>query len=516
MYRAARKSDALLTGAPLPTLFYFALPIILGNIFQQLYSIVDAIVVGKFLGDLPLAGISVAAPIVDVANALVIGGTIGIGVLCAQMCGAEDWMRLRCMNATALLGGAALTMVIAAVGIVCSVPILRAQGTEEAVCREAAVYLQLVFAGLICCFLYNYYASMLRSCGNSRTPFVILLVSSTLHALLDVLFVGVLAWGIRGVACSTVLCQAFSAAWCILYAERRCPPLTLKRSELRFERRMGGMVLSYAWAAALQQAVVCIGRLLVQGMLTPLGTNTVTGYNMSLRIEQFLFCFSQGVSAAMVVCLSQNLGHGDRARVQRFYRVSVCVEAALIAVLGTVCFLFPSQIVGLFSDNGEVIAAGARYTGTMAYLYLFAYMGEVIQGFFRGLGRLRYFLIYTLSDENFSLSSTVEPPEDTDPTLFYFAMSLLTWLYWVAFSMLGGLIGGLITFDITGIDFALTALFVVLFIEQVIKRENRPAGFMGLACSVAGLAVFGADSMVIPAMALTLIALLLGRKKLCA
>ena len=293
-------------------------------------------------------------------------------------------------------GGAALTLVIAAVGIVCSVPLLRAQGTEEAVCREAAVYLQLVFAGLICCFLYNYYASMLRSCGNSRTPFVILLVSSTLHALLDVLFVGVLAWGIRGVACSTVLCQAFSAAWCILYAERRCPPLTLKRSELRFERRMGGMVLSYAWAAALQQAVVCIGRLLVQGMLTPLGTNTVTGYNMSLRIEQFLFCFSQGVSAAMVVCLSQNLGHGDRVRVRRFYRVSVCVEAALIAVLGTVCFLFPSQIVGLFSDNGEVIAAGARYTGTMAYLYLFAYMGEVIQGFFRGLGRLRLTMVASL------------------------------------------------------------------------------------------------------------------------
>ena len=131
-------------------------------------------------------------------------------------------------------------------------------------------------------------------------------------------------------------------------------------------------------------------------MLTPLGTNTVTGYNMSLRIEQFLFCFSQGVSAAMVVCLSQNLGHGDRVRVRRFYRVSVCVEAALIAVLGTVCFLFPSQIVGLFSDNGEVIAAGARYTGTMAYLYLFAYMGEVIQGFFRGLGRLRLTMMASL------------------------------------------------------------------------------------------------------------------------
>lgn len=135
---------------------------------------------------------------------------------------------------------------------------------------------------------------------------------------------------------------------------------------------------------------------------------------------------------------------------------------------------------------------------------------------YRGAGRLKFFLIYTLSDENFSLSSSVEPPEDIDPPLFYFAMSFLTWLYWVVFSMVGGLAGSLLTFDTTGIDFALTALFVVLFIEQVIKRENRPAGFMGLACSVVGLAVFGADNMVIPAMVLTLIALLLGRKTLCA
>ena len=135
---------------------------------------------------------------------------------------------------------------------------------------------------------------------------------------------------------------------------------------------------------------------------------------------------------------------------------------------------------------------------------------------YRGLGRLRYFMIYTLSDENFSLSSSVEPPEDTDPTLFYFAMSFLTWLYWVACSMLGGLLGGLITFDITGIDFALTALFVVLFIEQVVKKENRAPGAAGLVCAVAGLAVFGADNMVIPAMVLTLAVLLLGRRKLCA
>ena len=135
---------------------------------------------------------------------------------------------------------------------------------------------------------------------------------------------------------------------------------------------------------------------------------------------------------------------------------------------------------------------------------------------YRGAGRLKFFLIYTLSDENFSLSSSVEPPEDIDPPLFYFAMSFLTWLYWVVFSMVGGLAGSLLTFDTTGIDFALTALFVVLFIEQVVKKENRAPGAAGLVCAVAGLAVFGADNMVIPAMVLTLAILLLGRRKLCA
>lgn len=135
---------------------------------------------------------------------------------------------------------------------------------------------------------------------------------------------------------------------------------------------------------------------------------------------------------------------------------------------------------------------------------------------YRGLGKVKYFLIYTLADEQFSLATSVEPPEDMEPSRFYFALHFMTWCYWVLSSMLGGLAGSFITFDTTGIDFALTALFVVLFLEQVLKKENRAGGAIGLVCSVAGLAAFGADNMVIPAMVLTLAVLLLGRKKLCA
>lgn len=135
---------------------------------------------------------------------------------------------------------------------------------------------------------------------------------------------------------------------------------------------------------------------------------------------------------------------------------------------------------------------------------------------YKGLGWKRWFCIYTLCDENFSLTSTVEPPEGVDRGTFFFAISLLDWLYWVVSSILGGVLGNFLTFDTTGLDFALTALFVVLLLEQVSKRENRPAAVIGIGATVVSLLLFGADNLVIPAMVLILVVLLAGRRKLCA
>ena len=135
---------------------------------------------------------------------------------------------------------------------------------------------------------------------------------------------------------------------------------------------------------------------------------------------------------------------------------------------------------------------------------------------YRGLGKARLFLIYVLSDETFSLVSTLEPPKEVARKDFYFWISLLDYSYWVTATALGGLLGRFLTFDTTGLDFALTALFVVLFLEQWKKKENRPAGMIGIACAAVSLAVFGADRLVIPAMALILTVLLGGRKRLCS
>ena len=206
----SQNKEALLTGRPLPTLLLFALPIILGNIFQQLYNIVDAMVVGKYLGDLPLAGISIASPIMDILYALLLGASIGIGVLVGQLGGAEDWERLKKVHATALAGGGLVTLALSAAGLLAARSILVAQGNDPAVVAHAMSYLVIILSCLLFNYLYNYFAAVLRAWGNSQTPFVVLLVSSILHALLDLLLCGVLDLGIRGVACSTVFCQVVS------------------------------------------------------------------------------------------------------------------------------------------------------------------------------------------------------------------------------------------------------------------------------------------------------------------
>lgn len=395
-HRKPEDTEALLYGAPLRTMLRFALPILLGNIFQQLYNIVDAMVVGRYLGDAALSGISVASPIVDVCNALVIGASIGVGVLAAQLCGAAAWDRLRLMHTTALTGGLVAVVLLSVLGIVLSGPLLRAQGVEAHITAQAITYLTIVFFGFVFCFLYHYYATLLRSCGNSRVPFIILLVFSTLHALLDVVLVGLCRMGIAGVAISTVVCQALSAIACILYTVRHYPHLSFTGRQWQFQPAMGRQVLAFAWAAALQQAVISIGRLLVQGTLTPLGSNTVTGYNMAMRTENLLFCFSQGIAAAMVVCLSQNFGHGDKARVRQFYYRGLAVNISLWCVLGAVCFAIPQHLTALYSANPEVIAAGGQYTGTMAFFYLAAFLGETIQSFFRSIGKLKLTMVASI------------------------------------------------------------------------------------------------------------------------
>ena len=390
---SSNKQQAILYGSQMPTLLTFAVPIICGNLFQSLYNIVDAIVVGRYLGTLPLSGISAASPIMDLVYGLIVGASTGVGVLISQLCGSGEWDKLKKVHATALSGGIACTVLLTAAVLLSSRAILVSEQTEPATVAEAMTYLSVVAGGLIFNFLYVYYAAVLRSYGNSRFPFIVLAASSILHALLDIVLIRELQLGVAGVAASTVSCQILSAAALMLYTHKNCPPLSLQKHEIRPAKGMGSLIMSYAWATAMQSTVVYAGRLLIQGMLTPLGQDTVTGYNMGMRLEVLFQSVSQGVSAGTVVCMAQNFGHRNAGRVRGFYKKGFILNMVYGAVLCATCFLIPRQLIGIFSTDEAVIKAGAMYTGTMAFLYIFSCSGEMIQGYFRGVGKLKITMI---------------------------------------------------------------------------------------------------------------------------
>lgn len=227
-----------------------------------------------------------------------------------------------------------------------------------------------------------------------------------------------------------------------------------------------------------------------------------------------------------------------QGKVGRLLRL--CFPVTIPVLTGYLCLGLTYGILMQESGYGPLwiaLMSGIGYGGSMQFVaiallvtafdplqaFLLAVMvnarhifyGLSLLGKYKHLGLLRFPIIFGLTDEVYSLVTTVEPPEDVEPKYYYFTLSLLNWLYWLSFTVLGGLVGNLITFDTTGMDFALTALFVVLFLEQWKKRENRPAGVIGVVCSVVSLLVFGPDKLVIPAMILILAVLLGGRNHLC-
>ncbi len=397
-----RSEKSILHGNPMPTLLTFAVPIICGNVFQQLYNIVDAMVVGAYLGDLPLGGISAAAPIMDVLYGIVTGGTVGVSALLAQLYGAGKKDRLKRVHVTALTAGTVFIVMLGLIALAASPAILNAQKTNPRIIEESMRYLTIICLGMMLNFFYSYFAAALRACGNSTTPFLVLLFSSVLHAGLDVLLVGVFRLEIIGVAVSTVFCQLLSAVVLFLYCQKKSPELSLERSQ-RFDRKELGAVAGFAWAGALQQIVVQVGRLLIQGMLSgmPVGeipegadpelylSHRVTGYNMGMRVEVFLVGIFQGVSGASVVTMSQNFGYGSGKQVVAFYKRGLLLAVIYGAVLFCVCHGFSRELIGMFTDNEDVIRSGSSYVSLMGNFYILACFGEMTQALYRGIGKLK-------------------------------------------------------------------------------------------------------------------------------
>ena len=378
-------------------LINFAMPMVIGNIFQQLYNTTDAIIVGKFIGKNALASVGVANPIMSIAIFFIFGICIGASILMSQLFGAGRYEALKREVSTSLISGIIFTIALSLVCILLSRWVLIITGTPKEILNDADTFLKIIFSGLIFSFLYNFYSSSLRAIGDSKTPLIFLIVSCVLNGILCVIFVAVFRFGVAGSAIATVISQGVSSILCIVYVYIKIPLIRLKRSEVLVDKELLKRTIQYSWVSALQQSCLYIGRLLVQGVVNPFGTNAIAAYNSVTRVDSFVLAPGDSFAASVAIYSAQNKGAGKFQRILEGYKKSNIIIT--IYSLGTAFIVFfgAPEIMKLFVSGSErqVISIGVDYLKTMSIFYVFSGFCNIFQGLFRGVGKLRITLIAT-------------------------------------------------------------------------------------------------------------------------
>jgi putative MATE family efflux protein len=379
-------------------LITFAVPMVLGNIFQQLYNTTDAIIVGRFIGKNALAAVGVANPIMSIAIFFIVGICIGTSVLMSQLFGAGKLDILKKEISTGLIVGAAFTIVMSLVCIFLSRWVLIATGTPSEILNDADLFLKIIFSGLIFSFLYNFYSSALRSIGDSKTPLIFLIVSCILNGILAAVLVVFFKLGIAGSAIATVISQGVSSALCIAYVYIKIPLMSLRPKDLTVDKPLLKKTIQYSWVTALQQTWLYIGKLLVQDVVNPFGTSAIAAYNSATRVDAFILAPGDSFSASASTYTAQNRGAKKWDRLIEGYKKSTLIITIYSVTTSAIIFFGADWVMRLFVSGSEteVVKIGVQYLKLMSLFYILSGFNNIFQGFFRGVGKLRITLIATI------------------------------------------------------------------------------------------------------------------------
>lgn len=385
-------------GSAVEHLWKYALPLLLGNWFQMGYHVVDSIIVGRLIGRDALAAVGIASPVMNLVILGISGLCLGAGVLMSEYFGAKDWKKLRIQFSTTLLSGAVLSGLIALAGILFVFLITKLLAVPESIAGMTALYLRITFLGAPFTFFYNALAAALKSVGDSKTPLKFLMFASLLNGILDLIFIGCLGFGITCSAITTVIAEMVSAILAVIYTMKHIPEVWPKREEWTVNRQMLSKTYQYGGVTALQQSVQPIGKLLIQGQVNALGVDVIAAYNAVTRVSDFAFTPEQSIAQAMTTYIAQNRGAKQKDRVMQGLKVGLILEFCYWIMVGSVTGIFKRPIMSFFV-TGEgaqsVISLGVRYLSLMAVFYLWPAMTNGIQGFFRGMGKLKITLLGT-------------------------------------------------------------------------------------------------------------------------
>ena len=384
------KIKDMTTGAPLPLIVSFALPLMVGNIFQQMYTVVDTMVVGKALGVDALAALGATDWLYWMLLGMIQGVTQGFGILIAREFGAKQYESLRGVvgSSAALSCFSALLFLIA--GQIVAKPVLELLNTPAEILDWSLLYLRIMFLGIPVVMAYNLLATILRSLGDGQTPLNAMIVAAITNIILDLIFVLVFRWGIAGAAIASLIAQGISGIYCLLKI-RRIEFMTLKRKHFILDPAMAGRLLSLGSPMAAQNAIIAVGGMIIQGVVNGYGVAFIGGFTASNKLYGVLEIAATSYGYAMITYAGQNLGAGKIERIRKGMRCAISVALATSLLITAVMLIFGSQIIGAFisgteEEVAEATKVGYTYLSIMSICLPVLYILHVTRSAVQGMG----------------------------------------------------------------------------------------------------------------------------------
>jgi putative MATE family efflux protein len=385
-------------GSPARCMLAFAIPMILGNLFQQFYNMVDSMIVGKLVGADALAAVGASTAITQLFVMVAVGTGIGCSVVISQLFGAKKIEDMKTSISTALISILVLSIALSVLGRLFSSSILQMMGTPEDIFPEAKTYLDIYFYGFFFLFLYNAFSSVFNALGDSKKPLVFLIFSSLLNIGLDLLFVGEFHWGVAGAAWATLIAQGISAVLSFSVLMRKLAGIH-SEAYRHFDGLMLKNMARVALPTVLQQSMVSIGMLLIQTVVNRFGSVFLAGYTAACRIDGMAIVPMVNAGNATSTFVAQNMGAGKSERVKKGYHVGLAMAMGIGLAIGILMRICGDTFIGFFMDEttaAESIAVGVQYISVVSMFYFVMGAMNVTSSVLRGSGDMRWFMSVTL------------------------------------------------------------------------------------------------------------------------
>ena len=392
------KTMDMTKGSIMPKLIRFALPVLLGMLFQRIYNFAEVYIVGKFLGDDALAAVSIAGSGMYLLQSVMMGLTTGVSVVIAQYYGAKEEQKVTETFVTSIYVAAGSALLITIIGVIGAKPLLCALQTSDDLMQDAWVYLVTIFAGSIGTMLYNWISAVLRSLGNSVVPLIFLVISSALNIVLDILFIAGIPMGVAGAALATVLAQVISGVLCLLYAFKILPMLRLSKEKMHMDAGIAKLILIYGVPTGLQMSIISISDMTLQAMINTYGTALVVAYGVSTKVEGLGWQMADAIGTSLGTFVGQNVGAGNLDRVKKGVRCAYLMDIICYGIFCPVIWFFASPIMQAFTQNTDAIRCGIEYIRIFSGFFVIGGFLVIYHNILRAAGDVKVTVLMGVSE----------------------------------------------------------------------------------------------------------------------